>query len=327
MIKGRDFSSQTIANEEKKYIDQFYDSKDTLLSDALAYYGVLFQTFLYRNGDKLFKQMNEKEQQLIIEKEMSRFNTAMMYAFNKGHQTGFALLLMPTSQIYAPDFFEQPDAHEYFIFTFDNMITKDAFEDNLQRDAIDVLIRYTRRHFENGYDEVMNIGRRFFKKGAGVAFEHVREHIVGVDYSIQGYSRMLNAPYNQDFSVTPAFMANFSFESPAFESWDIHWDATYGINASKNLIAKLMVHQFTYKEIKDYADVNTKSYIMLKNYFDNGYDDEELIYLAEMNFLSVEKSNFPRLLENSEYREIRRSVRQTLTRRLGIDGAHLFIVD
>lgn len=327
MITGLEFSNNEIVAQEKKYIDDFYKGDTTILSDGIRYYGVLFSSFLNNHADSNYEKLKQSAKEEILDKVFSRFQTAMKYAFNKGHQTCFLVLLLGSSQEFTKDFFKKPDALDFFIYTYDDMIKPDIFRENLTRDAIDKLIEYTRKNFENGYPEIMQIATRFFKKGISVAFEQIRKNIVKQDYEITGRSRMLNVPYNSDFSATPAFKATFSLESPAYEEWDLHWDATYGFEASKGLVAKTMVHQFRAKEIADYSEVDAKTYKMMKTFFTQDYEDDELLYMIRIDFLDTTRQEFPRIIQKSEYLAIRKALAETICRRLGVDGSHIFVSD
>lgn len=327
MISGLQFTNEQIAAEEKKYIDEFYKGDSSILSDGINYYGVLFNAFLREHPDSDFAKLKDDQQEEILDKVYSRFQTAMKYAFNKGHQTCFLVLLLQSSQEFSRDFFAKPDAHDFFLYTYDNMITADAFRQNLTRDAIDMLIQYTRKNFEDGYPEIMAMATRFYKKGIGVAFEQIRENIVKQKANVTGRSRMLNVPYNDSFSATPAFKASFALESPAYEEWNLHWDETYGFEASKGLVAKAMVHQFTASEITEYAKVDAKTYQMMKTFFNGTFADDELLYMIRIDFLAVDTENFPRIIQSSEYKAIRLAFTQTICRRLKVDGSHIFVSD
>lgn len=328
MISGLEFSNKTIASEEKKYIDEFYKGDNTLLSDSINYYSVLFTSFLVSHKDNNFRKLSEKEQSRIIDKEESRFQTGMIYAFNKGHQTCFSLLLLPSSQEFHRSFFEKPESHDYFLFTYNSMISDDVFRENLTRDAIDMLIQYTRKYFEGGYTEIMNLAAIFFRKGIGVAYEQIRKNIVKAQYKITGHSRMLNVPYNEEFQATPAFKATFSLESPGYEEWDMHWDETYGFEATKELVAKVMIHRLKAKTIRSYSQKGAKTYSMIKNNFlDSNANDETTIYLIRIDFLTADTDNFPRLIQGNEYKAIRLALTQTICRRLQVDSNKVFVSD
>lgn len=327
MITGREFSSETINTLEEQNINDFYYSDHSLLSDALNYYGILFTTFLMTHGDKRFDELSNEEKKKIIDRELSKFRNAMIYSFNKGHQMGFTLLLKKESQEFDPSFFTMPEAHDDFIYTYERMVKPSVFNINIERDAIDRFIKDTRKHFENGYKEITELGTRFFKKGIGVAFEQVRQKVLNVDYKITGRSKMLEVPFNQSFTVTPSFKATFSLESPNYEEWDLHWDETYGFNAAKGIIAKVMIHRLRMSEIKKYNNARAQVYSMLYNFVNKEFQDDEEIYLARLDFLVTDTEDFPRLLEKSEYNAIKLSLKQTICRRLEIDGHHLFITN
>ncbi|WP_414152912.1 hypothetical protein ACKN8S_13625 (plasmid) [Limosilactobacillus reuteri] len=327
MISGLDFSSETIASTEKKYIEQFYKSDDPLLSDSIRYYSILFLTFLQTHEDKKFSHQDRATKKVIFDKEMSSFRTAMRYAFNKGHQIAFSLLLMKQSQEFSQDFFESPNSHDDFLYTYETMVTTDVFNDTLRRDAIDNLIKYTRRNFENGYNEIISLGTRFYKKGIGVGFEQIRKYIVQRDYKITGYSKMLSVPYNQSFTVTPAFKATFSLEHQDYEEWDLHWDETYGFNAAKGMLAKAMINHLNVGDVRSYAQKDASTYKMINQFSSQDFQDSDVVYLIRIDFLVTDTENFPRLLQNSEYNAIKLALKQTIRRRLKVDNSHLFITN
>lgn len=336
MIKGLDYSDDTIAKEQNKYITKLYqDGRPPVLVDGIRYYGTLFTAFLYAHADHTFTAMNEDEQTKIIQKEYTLFRTAMMYSFNKGHQMGFLLLLRNDHMIdkhkkptltYDQSFFTNPSSHDYFVYTLQAHMAKNIIKLNLQRDAINMLIRHTRQHFEAGYDEISELAIYFYKKGAGVAFEQIRTGILNIDYKITGRSRLLNIPYNQSVTVTPAFKATFSIESLAYEELDLHWDETYGQENASRLIAKLMVHQFSYQEIQKYAQVHAPTYVMIKNFLNADYNSDTPIYLAKIDFLTTPPLK-PRLINSAEYQSIREAINQTLLRRLKVKQKQLLVAE
>lgn len=326
VIENLEFSKETIVAQEKENLSNFYDNDNTKLVEGIYYYEVLFRTFLLMNGDKNFEQLDDKQKDSIMEKTLSRFRIAMQYAFNKGHQTAYGLLLMSQTKKFTLESFENPDSRDIFLYNFDQMITPDVFRDNLQKSAIDVLIKYVRDYFEHGYQEIMDIATRFFKKGVEVAYDQIRVQNVKREYRITGSSRMLNVPLNQSFEVTPAFRAYFALESPAYEEWDLHWDATYGFNAGKSLVAKTMIHQFTVGEIKAYAEVGAKTYENMRRYFSSDFTDDEVVYMVRTDFLTVEVE-FPRYIEQSEYMAIRGALSRTIAQRLNVENNHIFLID
>lgn len=333
MITGRSFVRKTIQKEERKNLNNYLISDDPFLSDSVAYYAVLFEQFLLRNADKHFQRLEEDRQQSILTKELTEFQTAMQYSFNKGHQTAFLILLsdIKNNQEYNIDYFKEPDSQNNFLYTFEKTITEDVFTSNIKRDANDVLINYTRRNFENGYREIMALGHIFFKKGATIAFNQVRKNIVDVDYNITGYSHMMYVPYNQEFEVTPAFKAKFCMETPGFEEWDVFWDATYNAKYANTLIAKILLHSFTAEQIQEYAKVNASAYklfrsrLLERNNLLNKTKEDELFYNIEINFVLFDPSKSIRLLEEAEYNAIRKSLASKICRKLHINYDHILI--
>lgn len=326
MIDSLEFSRETIVAQEQQGLSSFYDNDDSELRRWIIYYEVLFRGFLAQNGDKNFIQLKDEEQEAVIEKTVERFRNGMQYAFNKGHQATYGLLLTSGTQTFSKDSFSNPASRDYFLFNFDNLFAKDVFEDNLRRNALDILIKYTRRYFENGYQEIMDLANRFFKKGAEVAFDQIRVNILHVNYSISGHSRLLNVPLNQSFAVTPAFQATFSLESPAYEEWNLHWNATYGFDAAKSLVAKTMIHQFTVPEIQSYASFNAETYQVMQRFFNLEIANDDPVYMVRTDFLLTDAS-FPREIEENEYLTIRVSLKDTICRRLNVDGNHIFMAD
>lgn len=329
MITGKHYSNEEIAKLEAQYLDKFYksDNQDPKLTDGADYYAILFQTFLHKNKDRVFEKMKEEEQSNIFKGQDTKFRRAMQYSFNKGHQTAFAIILMDSknAQEFNETFFSNPNSKLVFIYNLEKMIEPGIIEENLRRDKNEILIRETRRHFEHGYEKIMYLAKIFFKKGAEIAFDQIRQDVVHSKYNIRGYTRMLELPYNQDIEVTPAFTATFSLESPGYEEWDLHWDATYGYEVSKRLIAKFMVHQFSIKEIKAFSAVGAITYKMLEDYFSDKLDDNEIVYLGEINFALTTPFKGMRFIEHSEYKAIQTSLALTLSRRLKISSNHILV--
>lgn len=332
MISGHHFSNQEIGDLEAKYLNEFYiaSTPDPILADASEYYAILFQTFLHKNKDKVFDQMNEEQKKRIYKSQDTKFQNAMQYSFNKGHQTAFALLLMDSkgSTEFDSSFFKNPNSKLAFIYNLDRMISPKVTEQNLRRDKNEILIRETRRHFENGYDEIMYLAKLFYKKGAEVAFEQIRQNIVKMNYLIKGRSALLNVPYNQDFEVTPAFTATFAIESPNYEEWDLHWDATYGYKIAKKLVGKFMIHQLSIREIKAFSSVGAITYKMLENYFTSAnLGENDIVYLGEINFALISPNEDMRTIQSPEFSAIRTSLALTIQRHLNISSQNILIAD
>jgi len=329
MITGKHFSNSQIAELEAKYLDKFYndDQQNSILYDAANYYAILYQTFLHSNPDKVFEKMPKPEQDNIYKSQDTKFRRAMQYSFNKGHQIAFAILLIDSknAQEFNETYFENPNSKLFFIYNFEKMLKKGVTEENLNRDKNEILIKETRRHFEEGYDEIMYLAKIFYKKGADLAFEQIRQKIVDVKYKIRGRTRMLNMPYNQEMEVTPAFTATFGFESPGYEEWDIHWDATYGYEIGKQLVAKFKVHQFSVKEIKAYSSVGAITYKMIEDNLSESLNDDDIVYLGEINFILIPPIKNMRIIEHSEKEAIQTSLTLTLSRLLRVSANHILV--
>lgn len=331
MIEGLTFTPETIHAKEKKCLKEFYAGDNPYLGDAVAYYQLLFEDYLENNADSRYRRKTEKEQLRIMDKEDKEFREAMRYAFNKGHQTAFNVLLQSTknNQGYERDFFKNPSSLNNFLYTFEKTITKEVFEENIQRDSIDVLTNFTRRHFNNTFEVIKALGMIFFKKGAGLAFEQVRKQIVGVDYEITGYSKLMHLPINQEFDVTPAFKGQFSLESPDNEEWDIFWDATYPVAYADTLIAKCIIHKISMAEARKMKEKDAITYRTILDSEKaittiNRLENNESFYLVEINFLLFNPNNIPRLLSNAEYEAINKSLLSTVSRKLRVNADHIY---
>lgn len=328
MIAGKQYTNQQIAEEENKYLEQYYHSNDPMLADSIEYYSVLFQTFLKQNPDYNFEKMNKAAKQDIYRSEDELFRNAMQYSFNKGHQTAFLLLLMnsKSAEEYDEQFFKNPISKDIFIFNLDKLISKDVYEENLNRSRVELLIARTREYFENGYTNIMNMAKIFFKKGCLVAFSQIRNNILRIVDEHKITSRLLNVDLDNSFSVTPAFSATWALESPGFEEWDLHWDSTYGYQNNSKAIGSFLVHRFTVKEIKNYANVGAIVYQQMKDWFATNLADEEVVYLGEIKFSLIDPQNDgPRFITKTEYLAIQNALTLTLKRCLGVDAKNILV--
>lgn len=321
MIGNHNYSQEEISSLEQKYLKDYFNSTNPIFSDSLEYYAILFQTFLQKHGDHDFKQLEAKKQAEIYKLEDSRFRSAMSYSFEKGHQVGFSLLLSDTlsTNNFDEKAFSKANSNILFLYTLDEMISEKVYESNLNRHNNEFLMNFTRRHFENYYKEIMDLAKTFYKKGIMVAYDQIQKKLVKTNYDIKGFSRLLHVPYNQDFEVTPAFSATFSLETPAYEEWDLHWDATYGYDLGKKLIGKVLIHQLLVKDIKTYAEIGASTYEMLNQYFGSVFDDNEVVYLAEVNFSVNSMLQQVRVIENSEYSAIKKALALSITRQLQVN--------
>lgn len=329
MIQGLSFNHEVIHAKEKKCLSEFYASDNPYLGDAIVYYEFLFLDYLSQHSDSGFKRKSIKEQKHIMDKEIKEYQEAMRYAFNKGHQTAFDVLLKDTknNQGYEKDYFKNPSSLNNFIYTFEKTITEDVFKENIMRDSIDVLTNFTRRNFDKTYGVIKALGMIFFKKGAGIAFEQIRKQIVGIDYEITGYSQLMHMPINQEFDVTPAFKGQFSLESTDNEEWDIFWDATYDAAYADNLIAKCLIHKISMFEARKMKEKDAITYrtILDKQKKINSLEDNDSFYLVEINFLLFNPNTTPRLLSSAEYEAIVTSLTSTISRKLRVSTDHIFV--
>lgn len=329
LIQGLSFSREVIHAKEKKCLSEFYASDNPYLGDAIVYYQFLFLDYLNQHSDSGFSRKNSKEQKRILDKEIKEYQEAMRYAFNKGHQTAFNVLLKDTknNQGYEKEYFKNPSSLNNFLYTFEETITKDTFRENIMRDSIDVLTNFTRRNFNKTYDVIKALGMIFFKKGAGIAFEQIRKQIVGSDYEITGYSKLMHVPINQEFDVTPAFKGQFSLESPDNEEWDIFWDATYDAAYADSLIAKCVIHKIS---MSDARKMKEKDAITYRTILDtektvNSLEDSDSFYLVEISFLLFNPNITPRLLSYVEYKAIVTSLTSTISRKLRVSADHIYV--
>lgn len=329
MIAGRHFDTQTIASEERKFLEAYYDGDDPLLAEGIFYYRSLFRKYLLRKADKAFGRLPEKEQEEIFDKAEARFRAAMTYSFNKGHQTAFAILLRETASqtIYDEKYFSNPEAVGTFLHTLDRSMSKEVFEDNVRRADVDVLINFIRRNFENTYDVVMDYVKVFFKKGVIVAFDQIRREIVGVEPNITGYSRMLNAPLNQSFQVTPSFNASFVVESPNYEEWELFWDYTYSEYIGNNLLGKILIHKFNAKTIRSYSEAQALAYQFFERFVPQNSEPDEDYYMVDIAFLLISPTETARIPDKFEYQSIKASIATFICQRLGVSPDRVVIVN
>lgn len=330
MIAGKKFTNSEIAEKEAKFLEDYYHNNDPRLSDSVEYYSILFQSFLRNedNQDDSFKKLENKQKEDIFKSEDDLFRNAMHYAFNKGHQTAFLILLMNSrnSQTFDESIFAEKSAKDVFLFNLDNLISEDVYNENLRRSQVELLINYTRDNFENGLFKIMDLAKIFFKKGCEIAYEQITEQIIQVQKKDLAVSRITSVDLNDSFQITPAFSATFVMESPRFEEWDIHWDSTYGHDVSNKLIGTFLIHQLTIKEIKNYAEVGAIVYQqMLENL--SSFEDDEIVYLGEIRFSLIEPPlDGLRTIEKNEISAIQYALTLTLKRKLGVPAKNILII-
>ena len=328
MISGKKYDNQQIADVEAKYLNEYYTGSDPLLADSIEYYAILFQTYLHDKQDRDFEKLDKKQKEEVFTREDELFRDAMKYAFNKGHQTAFVLLLMNSknAEEYDESFFQDPISKDVFIFNLEKLISEEVYNDNLRRSHIELLINYTRDNFENGFQKIMEFAKTFFKKGCEIAYMQIRRHIVGIEDTPMHVSRLAGVDLANNFTVTPAFEATFAVESPGFEEWDLHWDCTYGYKLSGKSVGTFLIHQFTVKEIKSYADAGAIAYKQMADYFSTNLDDDEIVYFGEIKFSLIDpKEDNMRFIQKSEYLAIQNALALTLQRKLGVDAKNILI--
>lgn len=328
MIAGRDYEISSIGALQKQEWKNTHTGGDPKVADevhAYIYYKWIFENLLYLHGDKYF-QNHKDEQADIVAIEADKFLDAMYYAELKGHQTAFEVLLNPATVALDEDFFRQPPSLPAFIFWMDSKMPKETLEFILDKDNVHQLITYTRRNFENMRDIILECAEIFFKKGEASAFEQVRQNLVGVEYDTPHISTMTNSPLNRPFRVTPAFLAKFKFEAPYVEQWDIVWDESYGKEYYANLVATMVINQFTVAQVKDYRNSNINSYKMIYDYLDTDtLPDTDKVYLAEIKWQTGDLEAQPRFIYPFEFVKIRENIAYTLSRMLETDSRHLMV--
>lgn len=328
MITGKKFDDKTIASKEGELLKEYYESSDTFLSDALEYYSILLSAFLNLHEDRTFKKLDPEQKKSIYASEINFFRIAMRYAFNKGHETAFSLLLMDSenSQKFDESFFKKPSSKNSFIFDLDNLISEKVYLSNLGRSSLKILLNFTMNNFENSCYTIMKLAKIFFKKGCEIAFYQIKKNIVGISDENKGRSKMLGVPYDSDFSITPAFDGTFAFENDRCEMWDLHWDCTYGFQTYRKSIGRFIVHQFFVKEIKAYANVGALSYKMLNNYFSSNFKDDDVVYLGEINFsLVAPEKDEMRAINRNDFVSIQNALAITLKRKLHVDTSRILV--
>lgn len=343
MIVGRDYDLQSIGALEEQEWRKFRTHETPYDEDieAYIYYKRIFRYLLLEHGDKRFdthiKKTNPKDSRTfeaddhaseILGIEDSKFVDAMYYAQLKGFQNAFNVILNPVTIQLDEDFFKNPYSLADFLFWMDAKTPEETLNDTLDQDEVHLLITYTRRNFENMRDIIMGYAEIFYKKGMALAFEQIRQDVVGVDYDIPFISRITSVPLSSPFRVTPAFLAKFKFEDSHVEQWDLVWDESYGREYYANLVATLTINQFTVKQVKEYRDSGIRSYIMVSDYLNldsNILPDTDTVYVGEMKWPKTPEGSQPRSIYEFEYEMIRDNIEKTLSRLLGIDSQHLVV--
>ena len=327
MIAGRILSSKEISDIESQYLALFYDSDEfSNLSDSIGYYGVLFESYLREHMSNEIKRLPDEIQDEQIGKCVKRFRNAMSYAFNKGHQLSFALLLgehTPERQINS---FASPIFSSNYVRTFTNYIIDGELESTLHRDAVDILLRTTRRNFENCHSEIMRMAVTFLKKGVEESLLQIRRDVLNTQFTDTGKSNLLRIPYNNAFRVTPAFKGYFSLESPDFEEWKVCWDDTYGLDEANLSIAKVEVHRLNYEKVQKYIESGARNYRSVNiGLTSKSFDKSKPVYFVNITYLLFNAEKFPRVIERSEYVAIQSAITNTISNILQMDSTNLVV--
>lgn len=320
MIKGFDFDRQKSDEIEEKMQDEYFrESNDPTLSDALLYYSPIYRRFLLAHAGRKFNNLPDNEQTIILTEIQNKFNNAMTYAFIKGFQNVFSIILPMQSKqfIFEKDFFVSPVNKKKFLNGWISNVVPNLFTESLNKDAIFLLNYYSRKYFENSYGEIMKLARKFYIKGFSIGYDYIRKDILKTKFLVKGTSKMLHVPYNLEFQVTPAFVAIFDTEHPFFESWSVFFDESYGVTKEDNLIAKILVHQFTPREVSAYKSVGSETY---KSMIDDKNLDmtKSKVYLANLIFREPTTESDLRITNYADHDEIEIALRNTLCRRLAV---------
>lgn len=323
MIEGMHFTQKQITELEQSTADAYFKSDDPRFSDAITYYSPLFRDYLLKHASKKFLDLPQKKQEVILDEENRRFVFSMTYSFSKGHMDCFSLILPDFKQKlkFTKSFFEVPENKDYFLNDLFSALPDETYQRKINKDRVYSLVQYTRNNFENGIYYIMFLAKIFYMKGASVGYDQIAENIVKAKVKITGYSKILHVPYNQSFSVTPAFEAAFDTEHLNTETWDISWDSAYGAEAQNMLVGKLILNRFTRQEIYAYADVDAVTYKAIKDFFQSKSKDEnprDVLYEAQMIFTMPSDISHYRKISGAEYDQIINSLRDSICRRLGI---------
>lgn len=330
MIEGMHFTPEQIKDLELKNADDFFKSDNPFLSDAISYYSPLFQDYLIQHSSKRFLDLEEKEQNKILDEEHRRFVYSMTYSFSKGHMDCFSLILPDFKQKlkFTTEFFQDPASKTTFLNQIFAALPDEIYQRKINKDRVYSLVQYTRKNFENGIYYIMGLAKIFYMKGAAIAYDQITKNIVKTKVKITGYSKILHVPYNQSFNITPSFLATFDMEHLNTESWDISWDTSYGADAQNVLVGKLVLNRFTRQEIYAYADVGAATYQAIREFFGTNSDNEDpkdVLYQAQMIFTLPSDTQHYRQISGIEYKQIMKSLRDAICRRLGIKGDQLLV--
>ena len=330
MIEGFNFTNEQIKDLERQKANEYSASDDPRLSDSINYLSPFFRDYLRIDGSQWFLYKYTDEQEVVLQEEDRRFVYSMTYSFMKGHMDCFQLILSNFAQKikFQKSFFEVPSNKRDFLNKIFSAMPDEIYQRKINQDRVYSLVQYTRKNFENGIYYIMYLAKIFYMKGVNVAYDQIGQEIVKAKVKITGFSKILHVPYNQSFSVTPAFEATFDTEHLNTETWDISWDSSHGIEAQNVLVGKLILNRFTRQEVYAYADVGAITYKAIKDFFQTDSADEDprdVLYEAQFIFtLPSDLKNY-HAVQGIEYQEMMRSLRDSICKRLGIKGNQILL--
>lgn len=333
MLGNHTYEPEQIVKMEEAFLQQFHADKDPLLVDSVRYYWDVFETVLIDdNRNHLNDQWNylkNTDKVRILDDERKFFNDAMVYSFAKGHQLAATFLLSDTKtkQGFDEKFLSDPVADSTFLYQLFYLMkeNKEDILDTKIRSANTMLIQYSNEHFLETRDLIKFYINIFVKKGVLVGFNQIRENLLRIQPKYKGLSKIVKIPLNAPFQLTPAFIVSSGMEHPNYEEWNIFWDSTYGFKAGAERVANVQIHQVSYREIKDYAELGARMYQLALSFTQNKFKDEDILYVCEMTFvLPSEKA--PRIIERSEYEAIRENMSSLLCNKLHVTGNKLLLL-
>lgn len=332
MIEGlNNFTLDSVSKMEQEHLKAFWQSDDPTLSDAINYYFPIFLANVTAKKNQKYLSLSSDDKNDVVRELNERFQTAMNYAFIKGHQQVYFIILpnVLTKITFKKDFFEDPKNRSRFLGRFFASLPTKIYQELITKKDIFELMKYCSGYFENSLRIITDMSKIFFTKGASIAYDEIRRDVVKVDYHITGYSKLLNAPYNQSFDVTPSFVGTFDVEHLDYESWDIRWNETYSQDLQNTLVGKLIVNRFQPEEVKAYAGVGAETYESINQFYEvnRSYQDTDSKYLyqAQMIFSMPDGIGSTRTLIPEEYEHIKISLRDTLCRRLHVRRNKIFV--
>ena len=280
------------------------------LGESIAYYCELFIDKLHTAERKQFEAAADAEKEDVYHEMRTLYKKGMNQTIQRG-----ANLLTSTiwdiEQEVKKEFFAEKQYKEAIIDELEDQFQGNEYEKFLLT-TIWNIVKKGRKYFELVDQKVLEDAKVFSRMGSIVAFDILRDSL-GIEEKISGYSDMLGVPFNDTFSVTPAFEGIFTLQRPQFEKWDIIWNPLlYGLPVANNIIAKISIAEMTIDEIKDGADKGILQYDLILQYIKIN-EEENLKYDYNQNFYVCDYVSKNLIQNTNTYEDIAVEEPRTLT--------------